>query len=273
MNIVYAVLVLGIMGAIFGLVLAIASKVFAVEVDPRQDEILAVLPGANCGGCGFPGCSGYAAAIVAGTAPMNACAAGGANVAAKIAEIMGVEAGEVERTVAFVRCSGGPNASKKYEYIGINDCLSASRLQGGGALDCQYGCLGLGTCTTACKFGAISVVDGLARVDHEKCVGCMACAAVCPRKVIVKVPYDANVRVPCSSKDKGAAVRKYCTIGCIGCKVCEKACPHDAIHVVDNVASIDYSKCVGCGACVQKCPRKLIKDIRQPKEQSVEVPA
>ena len=273
MNIINAILVLGIMGGVFGLVLAIASKVFAVDVDPRQEEILNVLPGANCGGCGYPGCAGYAAAVVAGNAPINSCAAGGAECANKIAAIMGVEPGEVEKCVALVRCSGGLNATKKYEYIGIHDCLSASRLQGGGPLDCEYGCLGLGSCAAACKFGAISVSDGLAHVDHEKCVGCLACIDACPKKIIVKVPYSADIVVACSSKEKGAAIRKYCIIGCIGCKICEKACPHDAIHVVNNLASIDYSKCISCGICAQKCPRKLIKDTRLNREHDVEVSA
>jgi len=273
MNILHAVLVLGVMGAVFGLILAIASKVFAVEVDPRQEEIINVLPGANCGGCGYAGCGGYAAAIVEGTAPINSCAAGGAECAKKIAAIMGVEAGEVEKCVALVRCSGGPNVTKKYEYLGIHDCLSASRMPGGGPNECSYGCIGLGSCVAACQFGAISVTDGLAHVDHEKCVGCLACIAACPKNIIVKVPYSADVNVACASKEKGAVLRKYCNIGCIGCKICEKACPHDAIHVVDNLAVIDYSKCVSCGICVQKCPRKLITDSKLNKEHDVEVSA
>lgn len=270
MNILYAVLVLGILGAVFGLVLAYASKVFAVEVDPRQEEIASVLPGANCGGCGFPGCSGYATAIVEGRAPLNKCAAGGAECAKKISEIMGVDAGDIERSVAVVLCSGGPNVTKKYEYLGIKDCLAASRMPGGGPNECGYACIGLGSCVAVCPFGAISVTDGLAHVDHEKCVGCMACAAACPKNIIVNVPYRADITVACSSKDKGAMLRKFCNIGCMGCKICEKACPSDAIHVVDNLAVIDYSKCTSCGLCAQKCPRKLIRDSKLNKEHDIE---
>ena len=258
-TVVIAVAILGIMGAVFGLVLAIASKVFHVETDPREEAISECLPGANCGGCGYPGCGGYASAVVKGEAPVNACAAGGAAVAAKIAEIMGVEAGDTTRCVAQVLCSGTTgHTGKKYEYVGLQDCMSASLAMAGGPNECPYGCLGFGSCVTACPFGAMSVVDGVAKVNKEVCVGCMKCAAACPKKLIVKVPYDATVSVGCKSTEKGGVLRKYCDVGCIGCKLCEKACEFDAIHVVDNLASIDYSKCTSCGACASKCPRKII---------------
>ena len=255
------VAILGGLGLIFGLVLGFAAKKFAVEVDPREEAIVGCLPGANCGGCGFAGCGGYAAAVVKGEAPTNRCAAGGAEVAAQIAEIMGVKAETAERSVAMVRCSGFTgHAQKKYEYAGIHDCRSASLLPGGGPNECAFGCLGFGSCEAACPFDAIHVQDGVARVDHEKCVGCMTCAAACPKNLIIKVPYSAKVTVPCASTEKGAVLRKYCDIGCIGCRMCEKACEHDAIHVADNLASIDYSKCVSCGKCAEKCPRHLIQN-------------
>ena len=258
-NVLYAIIVLGVMGAAFGLALAVASKVFAVEVDPREEAISGVLPGANCGGCGYPGCGGYASAVVAGEAPVNKCAAGGADVAAQIAAIMGVEAGNSERMVAQVMCSGGNgNVVKKYQYSGVTDCAAANLLSGKGENACAHACLGLGSCVKACAFDAIHVVNGAAVVDHEKCVGCMSCAAVCPKHVIAEVPYAAQVTVPCSSKDKGAATRKACAVGCIGCKLCERTCESDAIHVVDNCAVIDYAKCTNCGACAEKCPRKII---------------
>ena len=262
-NVIYAVSVLGAMGAVFGLALGFAAKVFAVEVDERQEAIQGILPGANCGGCGFAGCSAYAAAVVGG-AKTNACAAGGSEVASQIAEIMGVAAGEVERSVAMVRCSGYAGmAQKKFEYIGLTDCVSAMRLGGGqGPNECPHGCIGMGTCVKACPFGAIYLDNGIAHVDHEKCVGCMTCASACPKKIIVKVPYEADVTVACSSVQKGAALRSYCGIGCLGCKICEKTCESDAIHVVDNLAIIDYSKCISCGKCAPKCPRKLIRDAR-----------
>ena len=260
---VICVVVLGGLGLLFGLVLGFAAKKFAVEVDPREEAIVGCLPGANCGGCGFAGCGGYAAAVVKGEAPTNRCVAGGAAVAAQVAEIMGVSAESAVRSVAFVRCSGSAGkAQKKYDYAGIQDCRSAALLPGGGPKACAFGCLGLGSCVAACNFDAMHIVDGIAQVDRDKCVGCMACAQACPKHLIVKVPYDAQVNVPCASTEKGAGVRKICDVGCIGCKICEKTCEQDAIHVVDNVAVIDYDKCISCGKCAEKCPRHLIQDRR-----------
>ncbi|MGI6028290.1 MAG: RnfABCDGE type electron transport complex subunit B [Candidatus Heteroscillospira sp.] len=260
MSIVYPVVVLSVMGAAFGLLLAIASKIFAVEVDERQELIAEVLPGANCGGCGFAGCSAYAAAVVAGEAPTNKCAAGGNAAAAKIAAIMGQEAAATEKMVAHVKCSAHTGHSqKKFEYSGLTDCLAAMRLGGGqGPNECPNGCIGFGTCVKACPFDAIHIVDGIAEVDHEKCVGCQSCVAICPKHVIDMVPYEAPVTVGCASTQKGAVTRKVCDIGCIGCKICEKTCESDAIHVTDNLAYIDYAKCTHCGKCAEKCPRHII---------------
>ena len=178
-NILIAILVLGIMGGVFGLILAIASKVFAVKKDPREEEVLSHLAGANCGGCGFAGCSACAAAIVAGKAPVNACAPAGAENAAAIGKIMGVEVAQGERMVAFVRCNGGTNAKKRYAYKGVQDCLGATKIAAG-PLECAYGCLGFGSCVAACKFDAMHIgPNGTAVVDREKCVNCMACANAC----------------------------------------------------------------------------------------------
>ena len=268
MNVIYAILVLGVMGGIFGLVLAIASKVFAVEQDERLEPVTEALPGANCGGCGYTGCGAYAQAIVEGTAPLGLCAAGGQESVEKIAAIMGMEAVKMERQVALVKCRGN-HASKKGGYEGIADCAAASRILGNGPNYCSYGCLGFGNCVKACPEGAISIVDGVAKVDHEKCIGCMACKAACPRGSIEAVPYSQDIVVACSSKEKGAALRKFCDIGCIGCKICEKTCPHDAIHVIDNLATIDYTKCVSCSACAEKCPRHLIADCNLRNDMNI----
>lgn len=263
-NVFYAVAVLGILGAVFGFVLAYAAKVFAVEVDERQEKIAVILPGANCGGCGYAGCTAYAQAIVTNGAAVNACVPGGNSTASQIAEIMGVAAVETERCVASVKCSGSmEKMKKKLVYNGIEDCVAAVRLGGGsGANGCPYGCLGYGSCVKACPFGAIYVEGGISHVDHEKCTGCMTCAGVCPKNIIVKVPYEADVTVACSSKDKGSVSRKYCDVGCLGCTICQQTCEHDAIHIIDQRAVIDHTKCISCGKCAPKCPRKLINDAR-----------
>ena len=234
-SVLYAVLVLGVLGCLFGGLLAVASRIFAVERDPRADEIHAILPGANCGGCGFAGCAACAAAIAAGDAPVNACPVCSGEQTSAIAAIMGVEVTAGERKVAFVKCAGGNRSNKKYEYIGIEDCVGAMKVAGNGPLECAYGCLGFGNCVKACAFDAIHINEiGVAEVDRDKCT---------------------------SSKDKGAVARNNCAVSCIGCRLCEKNCPTGAITVTDNVASIDYSKCTSCGTCVTKCPRKVILNI------------
>ena len=262
-NVVTAIASISGLGVIFGAGLGYASKIFAVEEDPKVGEIMSVLPGANCGGCGYPGCSGCATAIAEGKAPVNACPVGGAKVAAKIGEIMGVEASATEPQVAFVKCNGTcSNAKSKYDYEGISDCVFASQLAGGGSKGCAYGCLGLGTCVNVCAFGALSIVDGVAVVDGEKCVNCGKCAKACPKGLIGFKPKSKKTAVRCNSKDAGKEVIANCSTGCIGCKICEKNCKFDAIHVENNVAVIDYSKCKDCGLCAMKCPKHAIKNER-----------
>ena len=266
-NVIAAVVVLAVLGAVFGFILAVASKVFEVKKDPREEEILSHLAGANCGGCGFPGCAGCAAAILAGTAPVNACAPAGAENAAAIAKIMGQEAPSGERKVAFVRCNGGTNAAKRYEYVGVKDCLSATKVAGG-PLECQFGCLGFGSCVSACQFGAMSIgPNGAAVVDPDKCTDCMACAKACPRHLITEVPVSKKVHVACANQDKGKAAMSVCTHSCIGCGLCQKECKKDAIHVVNGVAVIDYDKCVGCKLCTKVCPRDAILPIATAEEK------
>jgi RnfABCDGE-type electron transport complex B subunit len=267
MNIVYAMAVLGVLGAVFGLVLAIASKVFEVKKDPREEAILSHLAGANCGGCGYPGCGGCAAAILAGDAPVTACAPAGAENAAAIAEIMGMSAPTGERQVAFVRCNGGTNAKKRYEYVGVQDCISATKVAGS-PLECAFGCLGFGSCVKACQFGAISIGEnGCAVVDPEKCTNCGACMKACPRKIITSVPVSKKVHVLCANQDKGKAAMSVCSNSCIGCGLCQKECKKDAIHVVNGVAVIDYEKCVGCKLCTKVCPRDAISPIATAEEK------
>lgn len=259
-NIVYASMSLGGLGLLFGVVLGFASQKFAVEEDPRIPQIRAALPGANCGGCGYPGCDACAAAMVAGELGADGCPVGGAKAAQKIAEILGVEVEEKEKTVAFVKCSGSiPNRKARAEYAGAKNCSEAAAMQNGESKDCKYGCLGLGSCVNVCKFGAISIVDGVAVVDEEKCTGCSACLKACPKAIIEIAPAAKGVRVACSSNEKGKAVKDACNVGCIGCTLCVKACQFGAVVFENNLAKIDYEKCTQCMACVQKCPTKAIK--------------
>ena len=267
MEIIIAIAILGGLGLIFGLVLAAASKIFYVETDPRLDALNDALPGANCGGCGYAGCSGYAEAVLAGEAPIGACASGGNECTQAMAAIMGVEAAETKRKVAFVRCSGyhrvdgegkAQGSKKKAQYEGFQDCLAASKVGGNGPIACKFGCLGFGSCVKVCKYDAISIVDGVAKVDREKCVGCMACVRACPKKIITPVDYDKQVFVPCASRAKGAVTVRGCSQGCIGCGMCVKVCEEGAISLDRGLARIDPEKCVDCGLCATVCPRKLI---------------
>ena len=254
-KIIFAALVMGGLGVVFGCLLAYASKKFAVKVDPRVTAIRAVLPGANCGGCGYPGCDGYAAACVEGACPTNKCAPGGAPVAAKIAAIMGVAAGSSEPMAAFVRCQGCADKTEKdCVYLGIGDCQSASVMPGRGPEACTSGCMGFGSCVKVCHFDAIHVENGVARVNRDKCVGCGACVNVCPRGLIALTPKKSRVAVACSNPLPGAIVRTVCKAGCIGCGICAKVCPKGAVTLKGALASIDPALCVNCTLCAKKCP-------------------
>ena len=258
-GILVATAIVGIVGLIVGLFLGIAAISFKVEVDEREEAILEALPGNNCGGCGYAGCSGLAAAIVKGEAPVNACPVGGEAVGKNIAAIMGVEAESGNRQVAFVHCKGDCNKAKTdYEYFGVKDCSMVGFVPGGGPKSCNYGCLGYGNCVKACPFDAIHIVDGVAVVDKEACKACGKCVAACPKNLISLVPYDAKHIVACSSKDKGPVAMKACDVACIGCGLCKKNCPNDAITVVDFHAVIDQEKCTKCGKCAEVCPKKCI---------------
>ena len=259
MLIVYAILVLGILGAIFGAILAFAAKIFHVDVDPKQEAIRECLAGANCGGCGYPGCDGYAAAVARGEAPPVRCVAGGAETAEKVAKILGVSVGAAEKKVAMVMCSGSEgHAEKRFNYSGPIDCRAAMIFGGKSNKTCTFACIGLGNCTRVCKFDAMHIVDGIAKVDRSKCVGCGACAEVCPKSIIKLIPASQKVITACSNKDKGAKVMKICDFGCIACQKCVRECPADAITMVDNLPVVDHNKCVQCGHCVDTCPRHVI---------------
>jgi RnfABCDGE-type electron transport complex B subunit len=258
---IQAIIALGGLGFGFGLALSLASKKFAVALDPREEALLKALPGTNCGACGFPGCQGMAKAVLEGEAPTNACTAGGEEVTRNVSAIMGVEAVIREKAVAVIMCKGGrKEAMEKFLYAGVQDCKAAA-LIAGGSKSCGFGCLGLATCVRVCPFDAIVMDDNaLPVVIEEKCTGCSLCAANCPKRVISMLPLSGKIHIRCNSLDKGGATRKKCSVGCIACKKCEKECPVGAIAILDNLAAIDPSKCDNCRKCVAACPTDTIEN-------------
>lgn len=257
-GIIIATLIVGGIGLLIGILLGLAGEKFKVQTNEKEEKILTLLPGNNCGGCGYAGCAALAKAIVNGQAQANGCPVGGEKTANEIAEVLGVKVENVKK-VAFVACAGDcENTKERYEYSGNLSCKEAVYLAGGNK-SCKYGCLGYGSCVEACEFGAISIVKGIAKVQEELCVACGKCTKACPKNLISIVPYDAKVRVACSSNDKGKDVISACKKGCIACKMCEKICESSAITVQDNVAQIDYQKCTMCRKCVEKCPKKIIQ--------------
>lgn len=265
MSIVSApIMVIGGLGLVFGIILAIASKVFEVKVDPRVEQISEALPGANCGACGMPGCGGYADSIVHNGEAVNKCAPGGAALVAKIAAIMGTSAEANEPKIAFIHCSSGgkDNTNWKYAYQGIETCKSAVNIADGPNM-CSFGCVGFNDCQRVCLFDAISIDEhGMRCIDPEKCTACGACVKACPRGLIELISTTKYVRINCSSKDKGPLARTSCgsTHPCIGCGICAKKCPVNAITITNNLAKIDYSLCISCGLCAAACPTKAILD-------------
>lgn len=256
--IIITTLVLTAIGLIVGVGLVFTGNKFRVEVDERETAVRECLPGNNCGACGFAGCDAMAAAIVKGEAPVNGCPVGGGPVAQKIGEVMGVTAEAEERKVAFVRCKGSCEVTHNQgNYVGIKDCRSAV-LSGINVTECDYGCLGFGSCAAVCPQNAIRVKNGVAEVDRRKCVGCGLCVKACPKGLIELIPSSKRVAVQCSNKDKGPLVKKVCSAGCIGCSLCVRQCEHDAVTVENNLTHINYVNCVQCGKCAEKCPVKVI---------------
>ena len=253
-------------GLLAGLLLAVLSKIMAVPTDETAAAVEEVLPGANCGACGFSGCSGYAAALSAGkTKETGLCAPGGNEVAKQVAEIMGLAPAAVEPMSAVVFCAGCDGAAnKKMVYDGVDSCRMAAQLFGG-EKSCVYGCLGLGDCVRVCPYGAVSVCDGVAVVNADRCRACKKCVAACPKRLIALVPKArATAAVLCKNHDKGAQTKKACAAGCIGCTKCVRTCPNEAISMDKNAATVDPAKCTACGACVSGCPTGAIRTLFGP---------
>jgi len=265
-----AALVLSGLSLVFGALLAVASIKFAVETDPRVDEVLEVLVGTNCGACGYPGCQVAAEAIATGLAPVDVCLAGGTGTAEAVAKVMGVEPKSRERGVALVHCKGGlVESPPRALYQGIDSCAAADKIAGGGKA-CDYGCLGLGTCKDVCPVNAIIIdADHRRWVNRGRCTGCGLCLEVCPRDLIEVVPRKQQVLRVCNNKDKGRKAREVCSVCCIVCKKCVKACNFDAVEIKENRAFIDYEKCTQCGKCIDVCPNDVIVRVVPGKRSGV----
>ena len=258
-SIIISMAAMGSLGAAFAIFLALADKKLKVDVDPRLQAIIDALPNTNCGGCGYPGCTLLAEAMLKGDAPPNACVAGGADTSIALAELLGVEAVEHKRMLAVVLCKGGTKESvRNATYEGEMTCTAADIT--GGDKACTYGCLGYGECVDACMYDAMAM-DGnnLPVVFYDKCVGCGACARACPRNIIEMHPEDHKLFVYCRSKDKGPHARKVCSVACIACMLCVKDCSVDGgIAVKDNLATVDYKLAPQNDESTKRCPTKCI---------------
>lgn len=266
-TVILTVVILTVLGLLLALILFWVAKKFKVEEDPRIDEVEKVMPGANCGGCGFAGCRAFAdAAVKAGNLDHQFCPVGGNETMKKVASILGIEVAEKAPQVAVVRCNGTcENRPRVNVYDGVQSCKVKSALYSGDTL-CSFGCVGCGDCVAACAFGAISMnpLTGLPVVDETKCTACGACAKACPKGVIelrnmgTTPKNNRRVYVSCINKDKGGVARKACTAACIGCGKCAKVCKFDAITIENNLSYIDYTKCKACGQCYFECPTGAI---------------
>ncbi len=256
------IIIVAALAAVFAFCLSYFGDKLAVDRDARIDDIERNLAGANCGGCGYAGCSQFAEALFKGEADISRCNPTSKENKQNIAKILGMSEVKSEETVAVVHCMGGNRAADKYDYQGFGDCQSAQILAGGSKA-CEYGCMGLCTCVHACGFGSIAICKdtGASMVDREKCTSCGACVAACPKKIIGRIPKRAKLYIACSNTTKGKDVTAVCKVGCIGCGKCERGCPKGAIKLSNNLAAIDYDKCIGCMKCAVECPRKCIVPI------------
>jgi Na+-translocating ferredoxin:NAD+ oxidoreductase subunit B len=283
--IIISIIVLTALGLVASALLAASSKLLYVEEDPRVEAVTDALPGANCGGCGFAGCEGYAVAVLYDPAiPPNKCCAGGAEVSEKVAQLSGKAMGDSEPLVAFRRCDRiGGNVQQKFEYHGVPTCRAAAMVQDG-PYACKFSCLGLGDCVRACPFNAMNLRNGMVYIDPDACTACGTCTRVCPNSILQLVPRRSRVMVFCSSQDKGKEVSSVCEVGCISCMKCVKKCPANAISIKDNRTHIDHQLCLDYGpeceeACVASCPRKILRCLGQcapevhPSSQEATIPA
>ncbi len=252
--------IVAVLSIVFAVLIVAVSKACAVKVDEKVEKIKEHLSGANCGGCGFAGCADFAKALAEGKAEVTSCGPTSNENKQKIADILGVPFAKTEEMVAIVHCCGGDNAKEKFTYVGNEGCTEEIAFMGGKKV-CPHGCIGSGTCSKGCLYGAIAVTDGVAKVDRKKCTACGVCSKNCPKSIIEMIPKSAKVYIACSTLCRGKDVMDACSAGCIGCGLCVRNCPSLAITMENNLPKIDYSKCIGCKNCVLKCPRKCIREI------------
>lgn len=276
---IYTILTLVVLGVIAAIVLYFVAQKFKVEEDPRVDVVEGMLPGANCGGCGYPGCRGLADALVKSDSMEGLrCPVGGVSVMSRIGEYLGKTPAASDPMIAVVRCAGSCKVRPKtVKYEGASSCLVENAIFAG-ETGCSYGCLGKGDCASVCTFGAIKInpETELPEVNPDLCTACGACVKACPKGIIElrkRGPKDKRIYVSCVNKDKGAKTRKACSVGCIGCGKCVKTCPFEAITLANNVAYIDFNKCRMCRKCVAECPVGAITEVNFPERKpAVETP-
>ncbi|MBA2849165.1 Fe-S cluster domain-containing protein [Thermosulfuriphilus ammonigenes] len=271
--VVIGLITFGTIGLISGMALAFAAIKYAVEINPKIEAVKDILAGANCGGCGYPGCEAYAEAVVTDpNVPPDLCRPGGPEVARRVAELTGKTLGAVEPTISFRRCQRNEGGVKeRFRYLGVETCAAAN-LALSGPYACLYACLGLGDCVQACPFSALTLREGLPEVDPQRCTGCGLCVRTCPKGILELLPRGARVMVHCASADRGKEVMAVCQVGCISCGLCVKKCPASAIALEGGRIKIDHQRCLDhgpqCGeVCVEACPRKILR--RQPTFEAV----
>lgn len=264
-SIIVSGLVAFAVASVLGILLGIFQKVFHVDVDPKVEAVRAVLPGANCGACGYPGCDGFAAAVACGKAPVNGCTVGASEVAKKVGKIMGVDASASVKNIAHLLCQGCYEVSKpKAKYLGVKTC-SAAKLAVNGIKNCDWACIGFGDCVQACPFSAISLSgDGLVTIDPVKCTGCGICVAQCPQHILKLFPENTKGALAlCNCRNtRKPVIMKNCKKGCIKCAKCERVCEPGALKLVNGIPEVDYTLCTSCGKCAEGCPTKVLTILR-----------
>ncbi|MGL4697875.1 RnfABCDGE type electron transport complex subunit B [Enterococcus larvae] len=260
-SIVAPILIVSGLGLFAGIGLSIATIIFDKPADKKEEALKEVLPGINCGACGFTGCEGYAQAMAANEAEANLCTPGGIDVQTQLAELLGTAIGDYRRTAAFVHCNGTCNHTKeKMDYAGAETCYGAAQIFGGPG-SCQFGCMGYGDCEAVCAYDAIHIKNGVAVVDEERCIGCLECITACPKQLIRMLPAAEISAVVCSNHERGGGVKKLCEVGCIACSKCVRSCPVQAITMEDSLAVIDPELCTNCGSCIEVCPQNCIVEV------------